>query len=91
MSENYSKLNYSKNKDSYNFESSNVFNPLYIEDHNENVDFSANMLPENNQHINIPNINQNHIQNRRPEVCTTEKYVQNFNPPTVPGNSSYAT
>ena len=28
---------------------------------------------------------------RRPNICTTENYLPNYNPPTVPGNSSYAT
>ena len=32
---------------------------------------------------------QNH--SRRPNICTTENYLENDNPPTVPGNSSYAT
>ena len=28
---------------------------------------------------------------RRPNICTTENYLRNCNPPTVPGYSSYAT
>ena len=32
---------------------------------------------------------QNH--SRRPNICTTENYLRNYNPPEVPGNSSYAT
>ena len=32
---------------------------------------------------------QNH--SGRPNICTTENYLENYNPPTVPGNSSYAT
>ena len=40
-----------QNKENYNFESSNVFSPLYIEDQNVNVDFSINELPQNNQQI----------------------------------------
>ena len=80
-----------QNKENYNFESSNVFSPLYIEDQNENVDFSVNVQPQNNHQIYKSNFTQNHVQSRRPDVCITEKYVQNFSPPTIPGNSSYAT
>ena len=32
---------------------------------------------------------QNH--SRRPNISTAENYLRNYNPPTVPGNSSYAT
>ena len=80
-----------QNKENYNFESSNVFSPLYIEDQNENVDFSVNVQPQNNHQIYKSNFTQNHVQSRRPDVCITDKYVQNFSPPTVPGNNSYAT
>ena len=31
---------------------------------------------------------QNH--SRRPNICTTENYLRNYNPRTVPGNGSYA-
>lgn len=81
----------SQNKESCNFESSNVFSPLYIEDKNENIDFSASGLPQNNQQVSTLNVTSNQVQNRRPNVCITENYIQNFNPPTIPGNSSYAT
>ena len=29
--------------------------------------------------------------NKRPDVCITEKYISNFKPLTVPGNSNYAS
>ena len=80
-----------QNKENYNFESSNVFSPLYIEDQNVNVDFSINELPQNNQQIYKSNFTENYVQNRRPDVCISGKYVQNYSPPTVPGNSSYAS
>ena len=28
---------------------------------------------------------------KRPNVCTTENYLGNFNSPTVPGNNSHPT
>ena len=38
-----------------------------------------------------PSLMPAHNHSRRPNICTTENYLQNYNPPTVPGNSSYAT
>ena len=29
--------------------------------------------------------------NKRPDICITEKYVKNFAPTTVPGNSTYSS
>ena len=59
----------------------------------ENADFvvtpsaQTNILTSNPRPSLMPA--QNH--SRRPNICTTENYLQNYNPQTVPGNSSYAT
>ena len=40
----------------------------------------------NNKQLSLNNI----IKSTRPNICITENYLRNFNPRTVPGNSSYS-
>ena len=70
---------------------------LYLEgltwNNSENADFVVTPSPQTNILTSNPKPNlmpdQNH--SRRPNICTTENYLRNYNPPTVPGYSSYAT
>ena len=70
---------------------------MYFEDittnNRENPEFvvtpsaQTNFLSSNPRPNLIPA--QNH--SRRPNVCITENYLRNYNPPTVPRGSNYAT
>ena len=85
------------NTENRNIITSNFFEPLYMEgitcNNSENPDFVVTPLTQNNILTSNPRPNlmpaQNH--SRRPNICTTENYLRNYNPPTVPGNSSCAT
>ena len=59
----------------------------------KNADFVVTPSPQINILTSNLRLNlipaQNH--SRRPNTCTTENYLQNYNPPTVPGYNSYAT
>ena len=59
----------------------------------EDADFEVTLSPQTNILTLNPRLNLMPAQNhrRRPNICTTENYLRNYNPPTVPGYSSYAT
>ena len=49
-----------------------------------------NYLKKQSHHI-LQRSNANAINSsKRPDICITEKYVKNFTPTTVPGNSTYS-
>ena len=56
-----------------------------------NYDYGTNnYLKRQSNHI-LQHPNANAIKaNKRPDICITEKYVKNFTPTTVPGNSTYS-
>ena len=80
-----------------NIISSNFFESLYVEDitsnNSKNPDFVVTPSAQTTILTSNPRPNlmpaQNH--SRRPNICTTKNYLRNYNPPAVPGNSSYAT
>ena len=60
-------------------------------DSQSNYDYGANnyIKKQFNQILQHPNSNVIKA-NKRPDICITEKYVKNFTPTTVPGNSTYS-
>ena len=81
--------------------SQNRFAPLSIElkntwknnnsDNQPNYDRGINnYIQKQSNHI-LQSSNANAINaNKRPDICITEKYIKNFTPTTVPGNSTYS-
>ena len=95
---------YTRNRKSnpVHFEISNRFSPLNNKDPNpatvrltSEVPKKDSIKPQQNQ--SLWNIKKAFSQandtarNKRPDVCITEKYISNFTPLTVPGNSNYAS
>ena len=59
----------------------------------ENADFVVTSSPQTNilTSNSRPNLMPGQNHSRTPNICTTENYLRNYNSPTVPGYSSYAT
>ena len=72
-----------------NVDTSNRFDPLQIEDHRIE-EYQNNEIPATTKMQQYNTSMHTEFNNRRPEVCITERYLQNFKPVTVPGNNNYA-
>ena len=81
--------------------SKNGFAPLSTElentwkndnsDNQSNYDRGTNNLIKKQSNHILQRSNANPINaNKRPDICITEKYVKNFTPTIVPGNSTYS-
>ena len=78
---------------------SNRFYPLHNVDQNlarkrptatiPNISDSKKKNPTNSR--NTSSHTTNTVRNKKPLVCSTENYLKNFIPFTVPGNSGYAS
>ena len=73
------------------------FEHLYVEgmtsNNSENADFVVTPSPKTNILTSNwrPNFMPGQNHSRRPNICSTENYLRNYNFPTVLGHSSYAT
>ena len=84
------------NTEIHNIITSNIFEPLYVEgitsSKSENTGFVVTPSAQTKILTSNPRPNLMSAQNhsRWPNICTTDNYLQNYNPPTVPRNSNYA-
>ena len=72
--------------------SQNRLAPLSIKLENQsNYDRGTNnyIKKQSNHIFQRSNVNAINV-NKRPDICITEKYIKNFTPNTVPGNSTYS-
>ena len=68
-----------------NISLSNTFNPIYIEHENIDVNYENELI-----HATISKPHHDKIINKRPNICTTEKYLEHQNQNIVPGDRTYA-
>ena len=88
-------LERSRKSNDIHFKLSNRFSPLHDDDQNltrkrptSTIPNITEKIPSNSRNTSLHTTNT--VQNKRPLVCTTENYLKNFIPFTVPGNSDYA-
>ena len=89
-------LGRNKKSNDIHFELSNRFSSLHNDDQNSTTKRPTSTIPNIPQKIPTNSSNTSPhatsaARNQRPLVCTTENYLKNFIPFTVPGNSDYTS